>query len=63
MLAQGKMSSESTPLLQNAQKGYTKPNPGVELHGDSAIEQQVQGPPQKSLLVFVGAKFLNLLLG
>lgn len=54
------MPDERSPLLPNGpQNEYTAPEPP----GDSAIEQQAQDPPQKSHLVFVGAKFLNLFLG
>ena len=53
------MPDERSPLLPNEpQNGYTTPEPP----DDSAIEQQAQDPPQKSHLVFVGAKFLNLFL-
>jgi hypothetical protein len=60
------MSTESTPLLQNAQNGYSTPNSMLEVASDSAIEQQLapgQDPPEKSHLVFVRTKFLNLSLG
>jgi hypothetical protein len=58
------MSTESTPLLQNAQDGYSTPNPIVERPSNSATEQQLaQDPPGKSHLVFVRTKFLNLSLG
>jgi len=55
------MPDERSPLLTNgSQNEYTSPT--LEPPGDSAIEQQAQDPPQKSHLVFVGAKFLNLFL-
>ena len=50
------MSDERSPLLQNRpQNEYTTP----EASDDSAIEQQVQDPPQKSHLVFVGTESLD----
>jgi len=53
------MPDERSPLLSNRpQNEYTASEPPSDL----AIEQQAQDPPQKSLLVFVGAKFLNLFL-
>ena len=54
------MSDERSPLLQTGPQNETAT---TEASGDSAIEQQVQDPPQKSHLVFVSGKPLDPFCG